>query len=129
MEATDIENINAYATVDQLNSLRDLLMKAKEEFNFMLEDIKKSHKVELDEKDKVIYKLQTRSEHLVGRHKVAECRIDEQSVLINDLEQYSRRHSLRLNGIEIKYNENVEDFLTSVQKEIKIKFAYSRNRN
>ena len=47
-------------TVDQLNSLRDLLMKEEEEVYIMLEGIKKTHKIELDEKDKIIHKLQTR---------------------------------------------------------------------
>ena len=50
---------------------------------------------------------------------VAELRIKEAEQLIEEAEQYSRRHSLRLNGLEVQYNESAADVLNLVKKEIK----------
>ena len=39
-------------------------------------------------------------------------------LLIDDLEQYSRRHSLRLNGVPVTQNEKPKDIVNAVKYEI-----------
>ena len=70
-------------------------------------------------KDRIINNLQTRNGLLERRLRVAELRIKEHEQLIEEAEQYSRRHSLHLNGLEVKYNESADDVLNLVEKEIK----------
>ena len=63
--------------------------------------------------------MQTRNNFLEQRLAVAELRINERNKLIEEAEQYSRRHSLRLHGVDVKYNETTDDVLNSMKAEIK----------
>ena len=50
---------------------------------------------------------------------VADIEIEKMKISIGDNEQYSRRTSLRLNGIAKDYNETNDDIIEKVEKEIK----------
>ena len=113
------DECDGFALVSQLNSLREEFLKVKVNFEKQLEDLKVKFNSQLKVKDVNIKKLQTRNDMLEMRIGVAECLIKENCSLIDDAEQYYRRHSLRINGIAPKYNENSDDVLQSVSNEIK----------
>ena len=116
MDESEIED--GYALVSQLNELRDEFLKAKYDFEKRVKDMETSHILELKKRDIKIEKLQTRNCSLEQRVAVIECELKELEVRIDDNEQYSRRQSLKLDGIPKKYNENSGDVLQTVYDEI-----------
>ena len=112
------EDMDGYALVSQLNSLRDEFINAKLNFDTQLQENQRHFKAELNKRDKQIIKLQTRNDYLEKRMGVAECVLKEHQKLIDDLEQYSRRHSLRMSGVEKKYGETSRDVAEAVSDEI-----------
>ena len=120
-KTTEIDDPNFYqpATIGQINMLRDEFIKARDIFKNQLEDMKNYYKLELEEKDKKIKNLQTRNLDLEKRLNITEFQIKDQSLLIDETEQYSRRHSHRFHGLETNSNESPSDIVSSVKEEIK----------
>ena len=108
-------------------NFREEFLKAKDLFEKQIENMKAAHKSELDDRDININILKTRNSDLQRRVGLLECYTDERDKLI-DNEQFSRRHSLRFNGIPKKYQENSGDVLESVHDEIrKLKVNIHKN--
>ena len=118
---------DGYAMVSQLNELRDEFLKAKKYFEIELENMKVLHKSELENKENQINILKTTNYDLQRRVSLMECYVKQLETLIDDSEQYSRRHSLRINGIPKKYEEKSVDVLNSLLDEIrKLKININR---
>ena len=82
-------------------------------------EIHDSYKKELDVRDFAINKLQTRVNDLECKAALRDLTIDKLKVDIDNNEQYSRRHSLRIYGMEKKnVHENAENVLNKVFDEM-----------
>ena len=104
----------------------------KEEFivlkNLILnmDTLQNKHRTEIAQRDATIAKLQTRICNLQTRTNtlenttaVSNIVLEKLKVSIDDNEQYSRRTSLRLNGIAKDFNETNDDIVEKVEKEVK----------
>ena len=87
------------------------------------------HKSELENKENQINILKTTNYDLQRHVSLMECHVKEHETLIDDSEQYSRRHSLRINGIPKKYEEKSVDVLNFLHNEIrKLKMNINRTK-
>ena len=86
------------------------------------------HKSELENKENQINILKTTNYDLQRRVSLMECYVKEHETLVDDSEQYSRRHSLRINGIPKKYEEK-SVVLNSLHDEIRNENKYKQNRS
>ena len=108
------DNVNeqdGFALVSQLNALRDEFLRAKDEFDNKLQAMEIQHKEAIAIRDKKITTLQT-------RNTVLETRLNECKIKIDDNEQYSRRHTVRIEGLPKKYKESNDDLFDAVYSEI-----------
>ena len=105
MEYEDQDEFNHPASIGQINMLRDEFIKAKDIFDFELESLREHFSAELEARDRKIKILQTRNHNLQIRVANIENDVVKLKLLIDDLEQYSRRPSLRITGIPITKNE------------------------
>ena len=84
-----------------------------------MDAIKTLHQAELKNRDTIIDKLRTRINVLENNVAVSNLKIEHLEINIDDNEQYSRRHSLRLSGLEKrKYNETADDVMRGVYDEM-----------
>ena len=116
----NIPTSNIIIPEDIITKLRDeIIENLKSLFEKELSGIKDFYISELAKRDNSIYKLQTRIGELQRRVALAEIFCDKQKIDIDDNEQYSRRHSLRLYGIEKrKFNETADDVLNKIYDEM-----------
>ena len=100
---------------EEMNAIKRALTKQSKD----LEEIKKCHQTELKYRDTTIVKLNTRINILENNAAVSNLKMEHREIRVDDNEQYSRRHSLRLSGIEKKkYNETADDVMQVIYEEM-----------
>ena len=80
--------------------------------------IKNTHEIELHKRDSVINKLRTRINVLENEVSIGKIKMEHYEVKVDNNEQYSRRHSIRLTGIEKKkQKETPDDIMGKIYEE------------
>lgn len=102
---------------EQLDGLTNGLA-SKADIGSMMSDILITLKDELSKRDEVIAGLQTRLSTLETRLATSELMHTNHVRHIDDLEQYSRRTSLRFEGIEVKQGQTAQNLAHDVIREI-----------
>ena len=92
-----------------MNAIKRALTKQSKD----LEEIKKCHQTELKYRDTTIVKFKRPESNILENNAaVSNLKMEHREIRVDDNEQYSRRHSLRLSGIEKKkYNETADDVM------------------
>ena len=76
----------------------------------------------LTEKEKIISENQKTIEVLTSQLAVTRNALDVVTRTSDDIEQYTRRYSLRINGLEVKDDENVMDIVKECYDEMGVEF-------
>ena len=109
------ELINPLVTAEQLkNSLTAFQDKVLEKIDTL--------EKKLVEKEAIIDKNSSTIARLDSELKIARNAIDLLSIKEDDTEQYTRRYSLRINGLPVSDNENVMDTVKNCYEELNIDF-------
>ena len=81
--------------------------------------INNTHEIELHKRDSVINKLRTRINVLENDVSIGKIKMEHYEVKVDNNEQYSRRHSIRLTGIEKKkQKETPDDIMGKIYEEM-----------
>ena len=119
MTNPEVATKNANMNSEDLSKLLDEFTKMKLFFTKEIEEIKRCHNEELSNHKQVIDKLQTRVNVLEMKMAVNDIKLEHYEINTDNNEQYSRRHSLRLFGMEKKKrNESAGDVLETVYEEM-----------
>ena len=101
--------------VEEVREIRKILNLQSEEIKL----INSIHDIELKNRDIVIDKLKTRINFLEKDISVSKIQMEHYAINVDNNEQYSRRHSLRLAGIEKeKKDETPDDVMGKVYEEM-----------
>ena len=99
--------------------LQKMLETLKLIFISNIEGSKQIYQVEIKKRDEIIDNLKTRINVLESKSAINDIEMEHLRLKVDDNEQYSRRHSLRLIGMEKKkFKETPEEILQEVYKEM-----------
>ena len=103
----------------QFLELQKDLIELKTLFQNNISELKRSHEYELQKRDEVITNLQTRLSYVEKKSAINGIVCEQNSVSIDNNEQYARRHTLRITGLEKgKQRETANDVLEAMYDEM-----------